>query len=138
MLICVSFSVINQLHSDDLTTAWASIASAWQQTNDCKQIQSVSWLLWAQKTGLKPASYSINLLVSIYTLLATFFLGQSQTTPVINVTPRKTTYSSVTYTMLIAIPFRLPYLFALFEIMKDGWLGMRQVLHLTKPKCGGV
>jgi len=71
------------------------------------------------------ASYSVNLLVSIFTLLATFFLGQSLITPVINVTPRKITYSLVMYTMLIAIPFRLPYLFCIVW-NNEGWLARNE------------
>ena len=122
MLVCVSFSVINQLHSDDLTTAWASIASVWQQTNDCKQLQIVPGFFEHKNWS---ASYSVNLLVSIITLLATFFLGQSLITPVINVTPRKITYSLVMYTMLIAIPFRLPYLFCIVW-NNEGWLARNE------------
>jgi len=38
----------------------------------------------------------------------------------------------VIYAMLIAIPFRLAF-YAWFEIMKDGWLGLRQVFILCFP-----
>jgi len=60
----------------NLTAAWASIASFWP-TNDDNGYKVFPGFFWAKELVLSSlASYSVNLLVSLYTLLATFCLGQ--------------------------------------------------------------